>query len=401
MWTIFASTCAVAISLLALKYFPIPYLWIFGTWATALFVAAAFDRRRQALWFNVACIAVGLAIFEYYLWTSGLQGFAGRRVYEGNFRERLFHPHGTLGWAPQPGTVANERLSFEGQLIYDATYTIGPNGLRISSPSADDHNSSSQCILFFGDSFTFGEGVEDHETLPFQVSAKALDRYRTYNFGVMGYGPHQMLSALQHGLVDDAVQCDRAQISHVFYQGITDHVGRSAGLVWWNKRRGPRYVLTPDGAVRLEGNFEDDDDFRKDKSLNQMFWTQIAKSMLYRSIIQGKYIHRYSRENIDLYSAIIAEAQRVVRADFPHAEFHVLWWDEDDIDNEAIKGGLKEKGINVHLMSDILPNYEADAPNAAYRLHERDAHPNALANELVAQYVVRQILAQPEQAALN
>ena len=391
MWTIFASTCAVAISLLALKYFPIPYLWIFGTWATALFVTAAFDRRRRALWFNVACIAVGLAIFEYYLW-SGPQGFAARRVYAGNFGERLFLPHGTLGWAPQPGTVANQKLSFEGQLIYDATYTIGPNGLRISSSPAEGRNSSPECILFFGDSFTFGQGVEDHETLPFQVSAKVPDRYRTYNFGVMGYGPHQMLSALQHGLVDDAVQCDRAQVSQVFYQGITDHVGRSAGLVWWNKRRAPRYLLTPDGAVSLEGSFEDGDDFGKGKFLNQMFWTLITKSMLYRSIIQDRYTKRYSREDIDLYLAIIAEAQRVVRADFPHAEFHVLWWDEDDINNEAIKGGLKEKGINVHLMSDILPNYKVDALNLAYRLHERDAHPNALANELIAKYVVSQIL---------
>jgi hypothetical protein len=399
MWTVFAWTCAVAISLLALKHFPIPYMWIFGASAIALLLTAAFDRRRRALWFNVACLAVGLAIFEYYLWTSGDQGFAARRVYEGNFQERIFRPHGTLGWAPQPGTIANERLSFEGQLIYDATYTLGPNGLRISSFPADDHNSSRQCILFFGDSFTFGEGLKDHETLPFQVSAKTPDRYCTYNFGVMGYGAHQMLSALQHGLVHDAVQCDRAEVSYVFYQGITDHVGRSAGRLWWNER-GPRYLLTPDGEVSLEGRFEDDDDFAKNRSLAQVLGAQIFKSTIYRSIV-GKYVHTYSRDHIDLYLAILAEARRVVRAYFPHAEFHVLWWDEDNIDNQAIKGGLKEKGINVHLMSDILPNYEVDALNLAYRLHERDAHPNALANELIAQYVVSQILAQPEQAALN
>jgi hypothetical protein len=348
----------------------------------------------------VACIAVGLAIFEYYLWTSGLQGFAARRVYEGNVEERLNVPHGQLGWAPRAGTVVNQRLFFEGELLYDATYTIGPHGLRISSSSADDHDSSRQCILFFGDSFTFGQGLEDHQTLPFQVSTKATDPYRTYNFGVMGYGAHQMLSALQHGLVDDAVQCDRAQVSHVFYQGITDHVGRSAGRLWWNER-GPRYLLTPDGGVSLEGRFEDDDGYPKDRSLAQVLGTQIIKSMIYRALVEGKYIHKYNQDDIDLYLAIIEEARRLARTDFPHAEFHVLLWDEDDIDNKAIRDGLLEKGIHVHLMSDILPNYEADALNAAYRIHERDAHPSALANELIAQYLVSRVLPQPESAAVK
>ena len=400
MWTAFAWICAVAISLVALKYFPIPYLWIFGASAIALFLTAAFDRRRRALWFNIACIAAGLAIFESYLWTSGDQGFAARRVLVGNYQERIFRPHATLGWAPQPTTTARHRLSFEGQLIYDATYTLGPNGLRVSSSPADDHNSSRPCILFFGDSFTFGLGLKDHETMPFQVDAKTRERYRTYNFGVMGYGAHQMLSALQHGLVHDAVQCDRAQVSHVFYQGITDHVGRAAGRLWWNER-GPRYVLTADGAVSLEGRFEDDDDFAENRSLARVLGAQIFKSAIYRRVVQGKHVHRFRREHIDLYLAIIEEARRMVRADFPHAEFHVLWWDEDDVDNEAIRDGLEEKGIDVHLMSEILPNYEVGALNEAYRLHEKDPHPNALANEFIARYVVSEILAQPDQAAIN
>jgi hypothetical protein len=37
--------------------------------------------------------------------------------------------------------------------------------------------------------------------------------------------------------------------------------------------------------------------------------------------------------------------------------------------------------------------------SAAYRINERDAHLNALANELIAQYVVSQILAQPDASA--
>jgi hypothetical protein len=360
----------------------------------ALFVTAAMDRHTRALWFNVACISVGLATFEYYVWTSGEKGFEARRVYEGNFEGRLNAPHEQLGWAPQADTVVTQTLSFEGELLYDASYTIGPNGLRISSPSTNGHDLSQECILFFGCSFTFGQGLADHETVPYRVHAESAQRYRTYNFGVNGYGAHQMLSALQHGLVQEAVQCVPTRVSHVFYQGITDHVTRSAGRLWWQDR-GPKYVLAEDGGVRLDGRFEDNGDVLEERSLSEFIGAQIFKSMIYQKIVEGRYVRKYSRDVMDLYLEIIDAARRVALADYPAAEFHVLLWDEDNADNRAIREGLSLRGITVHLMSDILPNYRADDLNAAYRLHARDAHPNALANDLIAQYLIGQVLPQP------
>jgi hypothetical protein len=390
VWTILAWICAGAISLLSLKLFTIPYLWIFLVCAMALFATAATDKRRRALWFNVACLSVGLAVFEYYLWTSSSRAYAAGRVEEGSAAERLYAPHDQLGWAPQPATVVTEKLSFEGEVIFDAAYTIGPNGLRISSPAMDGDEPPQQCVLFFGDSFTFGQGLADDESLPYRVDEKLPQRYRTYNFGVNGYGPHQMLSALQHGRVEDAVQCDPTEVSHVFYQGITDHVSRSAGLMWW-EARGPRYVLTQHG-VTLAGRLEDQGDYR---SLYQTILSQMFKSMIYKSIVQGRYVRQYSRDDIDLLVRIIDESRNTVRSDFPSAKFHVLWWDEDNLDNQTIRDGFKERGITVHLMSDILPNYRPDDVNRQYRLHERDMHPNATAVELIAQYVVREILGEP------
>jgi len=386
----FAWIGVAAASLVSLKYFTIPYLWIFLAGAMALFVTAAMDRGRRAVWFNAACISVGLAIFEYYLWTSGDKGFRARRVYEGNSAQ-FVAPHGQLGWAPQPDSVVTEKLSFEGEVLYDASYTIGPNGLRISSPSTNGHDLSQECVLFFGDSFTFGQGLADYETLPFRVHEKSAQRYRTYNFGVNGYGAHQMLSALQHGVVQDAVECDRAQVCHVFYQGITDHLRRSAGRLWWEER-GPKYVLTENGGIRLDGRFEDDEDYGEERSLIQIFGTQIFKSMIYQSVVQGRYVRKYSRNVIELYLEIINEARRAALAYYPAAEFHVLLWDEDNADNRAIREGLRERGITVHLMSDILPNYRADDLNEDYRIHVRDPHPNALANELIAQYLIGKVL---------
>jgi hypothetical protein len=123
--------------------------------------------------------------------------------------------------------------------------------------------------------------------------------------------------------------------------------------------------------------------------------------MIYQGIVQGRYVRKYSRHDINLYLSIIDEARRVARAKFPAAEFHVLLWDEDNLDNRTISDGLRRRGIDVHLMSGILPNYEPDDLNVTYRIHERDPHPNALANELIARYVVGEILPQPGSSAVN
>jgi hypothetical protein len=229
MWIIVAWLGVIAASLVSLKYLTVSYLWIFLACAVALFVTAVVDKRRRALWFNIACISIGLGVFEYYLWTTSEKGFEARRVYEGNYPETLNAPDPELGWAPKPDTVVTQKLSFEGELLYDARYTIGPNGLRVSSPAPNPHDPRAECVLFFGCSFTLGQGLADHESLPYRAHMESAQRYRTYNFGVNGYGAHQMLSALQHGIAREAAQCDPRRVSHVIYQALTDHVARSAG----------------------------------------------------------------------------------------------------------------------------------------------------------------------------
>jgi hypothetical protein len=386
------STC---VSVAALKYSSVPYVWIFLALSAVLVFTAWVDSARRVLWINVASVNLGLGLFEYYLWTSRPQTLAAFHEDQGTFSEDIFVPQKELGWAPKPGTAATHTRFFQGERLYDVTYTIGPNGLRISSPS-QDHAASTEgeCALLFGGSFTFGQGLEDDESLPFQVYEISNGEYRTYNFGVMGYGAHQMLSALQHGLVDDATRCKKTQVSHVFYQAISDHIRRAAGRLWWNTH-GPRYRRTQDGSIRLDGYLEDEPEDQNQASFIGFLGTQIFKSIVYRSIVEGKYVSKFKDETMDLYLGIVDEARKYVRSNYPCAEFHVLLWDEDDIDNRAMQDGLRERGIDLHLMSDILPHYQIDALNETYRLHHSDDHPNALANSLIAEHVVRKILPQP------
>ena len=45
-------------------------------------------------------------------------------------------------------------------------------------------------MIIFGDSFTFGEGLNCVQMMPYRVGEIGGGRFEVYNFGFQGYGPH-------------------------------------------------------------------------------------------------------------------------------------------------------------------------------------------------------------------
>ena len=58
---------------------------------------------------------------------------------------------------------------------------------------------------------------------------------------------------------------------------------------------------------------------------------------------------------------------------------------------EEIIQGLKGKGVTVHLISDIL-SIDVEKKWLDYRISYFDGHPNSKANELIAEYLVKEII---------
>jgi hypothetical protein len=96
-----------------------------------------------------------------------------------------------IGVQPRSGVHRFKKLTAAGDVIYDVTYTIGSDGFRVA-----DNPDARNRVNFFGCSFTFGEGLNDNETLPYLVS-KTMEGVSSKNFGFHGYGPHQALAILQ------------------------------------------------------------------------------------------------------------------------------------------------------------------------------------------------------------
>lgn len=166
------------LSFIYLKYFAEPWIWICIT-ASAILIALAFavkNNYAKILLFNLAAFPIALFLAEVYLYIDS--GGATRTLTRmSNYSKK----DEILGYAPVPSIQKNVKSMQGDEVIYDVTYTINANGLR-HTPSSD--SSSKSCLLFFGGSFTFGEGLNDNETLPYLMGKALNEKYRIFNFGL-------------------------------------------------------------------------------------------------------------------------------------------------------------------------------------------------------------------------
>lgn len=73
-----------------------------------------------------------------------------------------------FGYRVRPGVHTSRRLAQNGEVIYDVSYTIGKDGYRKAS-SGETFNA-----YIYGGSHTFGEGLNDNETLAHYLSLESF-----------------------------------------------------------------------------------------------------------------------------------------------------------------------------------------------------------------------------------
>jgi hypothetical protein len=88
---------------------------------------------------------------------------------------------------------------------------------------------------------------------------------------------------------------------------------------------------------------------------------------------------------------MIIESRELLRARSPHIALHVIVWGDQSLNaDKKFFDDLREAGITVHHIPDILPNYSKQ--RMPYVLDKKDQHPNALAHRLIAEYVTQHII---------
>ena len=170
-------------------------------------------------------------------------------IYEGDYN-RMCCPNPILGYSPEPDNKYHAVMKRNGKKVYDCLYTFDEYIRRITPSS--DKNFKTKFALFFGCSFTIGEGVNDDETMPHYFSE--CMPYMSYNYGFPGYGPQNMLAKLQ----DKGIRAEMPERDGILiYTFIDDHICRAIGSMrvyneWATNL--PYYILS-NGKLTRKGLF--------------------------------------------------------------------------------------------------------------------------------------------------
>lgn len=360
-------------SLLALSRLPLPFAWIAfsGAVAAGMMVRVVGSSGWKAVWVNIAVLSATFGATE--LWFN--RSVSEQRASSATYQPANYYLRGKLGLAPVPSSSIHSTRRRDGRLVYDVTYHYTPTGVRVTLP--DSASGADGCVLFFGDSFILGEGLVDSATTPSQVALQSGGRYRTFNFGFHGYGPQQMLAALEFGITDSVVTC---RPTHIVLETIWEHVARVAGLNTWSRTH-PKYVIQPDGSVRYQGLYGDS---IKVSPLWGQLSEELRKSALYSAMVAR---HRPVNDgDIALYLGVVKQARALAERKYPGVDFEVLLFNRG---NPAQDSMLQTIGIKPHIVEQFIPGYFADT--MAYTI-PGDGHPSAKVDSMIARYLIDTVL---------
>lgn len=322
---------------------------------------ASFSRGKlRDVWLVLVSLIVGLIVVE---------GVA--IVVEPKISTRvsgsLYGPKPVVGWGPtHAGRYHEERIDLsKGIAIYSVDYTIDENLLRQTRSTT-----FGLPIIFFGDSLTFGIGLNDPDTLPQQFADLLDKKVRVLNLAFSGYGPSQFLRILQ----DDS-WVSVIGPKHKFFVFLTAawQAERTACKSDWT-RLAPRFVLERDQPV-LKGICRD----------GQWPWLRdgLRPFAAYRLLVEPL-ILKPDDDDVELYirtllaAVRIAEVRYGTRTIVPYVRSSG-YLQTTKFTDESVMERLREGGaivIDASLQQEEKAGVVLNIPG--------DGHPTRLANDLRA-----------------
>ncbi|SEO70929.1 hypothetical protein SAMN02990966_02667 [Rhodospirillales bacterium URHD0017] len=276
-----------------------------------------------------------------------------------------------VGYIPRANARMTRAAVEERRTNDDVVYTTGADHFRVVPGTAEEADA---CVLLFGDSFTFGVGVNDEETFAAQIVKESGRRVAAQNFAVSGWGPHQFLAGLQSGRFQRAVRC---RPTDAVFLMIPSLIWRASGVTNAWDTTGPRYRLGVAGRPVRDGTFGDPDPY------NWRRWIgldPVSKS-----------------EASSLAAAVVVEAMSELKRLYPGIRTHFISyrvgpWSDSNFSAEelaAFEYNLGQKGITALPLEAIIPRYRF--AQLDYVLDPTDLHPNARAHHLIAEFFLREI----------
>lgn len=333
--------------------------------ALVLFIvvlAIKFQKIRN-LSIPIVSIGIVLTIAEFVI-PSLLQSNQALVTYtpgssytSGGYYQRI----NKFGYRLSPGVHTSGKLATSGETIYDVIYTIGPDGYR------KDITSESYDAYIYGGSYVFGEGLNDNETISYFL-------YQNYgisvkNVGIHGFGLHQALYNIQHGLTSSKPNSINILLTSPW------HSLRSSCKKSYSDGT-PRYIFEK-GSLKLNGVCV--------YGNQSKFWSKIlSKSNIVQLIKQATNNNEniITDRDIRLYIEIIKEIKKLSDENNTELVIAYIGAAENRLKNtqwtnESLVDELDRIANNL---IDVSLTNKRENLNPKFYIHELDQHPSALAN---------------------
>lgn len=339
------------------------------------------SRWRSLILANVGAAVLGVLAFG--IWQKSQPAPQAPHL-EGTIVDGFDQIVDDVGYIPGANYRVTSKRIADGRTIYDVVYTVDEHGFRVT-PKAGDNPEA--CVLLFGDSFTFGEGVQDDQTFGADMVKMSGGKVAVYNLGESGWSTNHLLAGLQSGRFAKAVTCKPTDAVYLMLQ---DHVGRAVGRSPWDKH-GPRYKLGPDGTPVRDGNFDSGGpantaDANPDIDEGFLGWRRI---LLNKSAMG-------TPPEAKLSAALLIAANKEMKKTWPGIRLHLIAWNPyDESRSNEVLAELKAKAPDIDLrsLSAIIPDY-LDHLDRYVIDRKFENHPNVEAHRLIAAYILHDIVGQ-------
>lgn len=256
-----------------------------------------------------------------------------------------------------------------GRLVYSMRVSSDALGRRITVLPNDRPRPAA--AIFFGDSFTFGTGVNDSETLP-SAFARQQRQLRPYNYAMRARGADEMLAWLESGQLAGQVH---EPVKLGIYVFMSDHYYRAIGAMR-SAYDFPYHPLV--GGEPAPARF-----FNEEYPLLTAWYGFWEESETLKLIGADRLSARLNETNKQHFCALIRKSRDLFVRQFPSARFVVLDYRVLDTGHEE-SAALREcvEGLSIPLLEFDMRGIPG------YKIPDND-HPTALAHDEAASSLVQ------------
>jgi hypothetical protein len=256
---------------------------------------------------------------------------------------------------------------------FKSTYITTPTGKRYTPPL---YEKVERDIIFYGCSFTYGEGVNNNQTIAYHVQ-EALPNTHAHNLGLSGYGPNEALDSVLN--MDEIFREDPPLKKPIgIYIYFKDHISRTtfniSHMYWTDILSLRTFTYNEDGSLKEAV-------FYREKHPIKYFLYSLVKVSRFTRILYLELVEKAQRapsfnpKDIQDTMKIIKLTQDKFLERYPDGDFYVFTLDPD---GESQNTYMRKFGINI--LNDNDKGF--DGPRLP------DGHFSSIGNKMLADKII-------------